>query len=198
VAAQGVPRQLRWEDFHRIDGELTMIHVRRGGSRGITKDKDDRFVPVHPKVAEQLSSLRQTGPVFRTISERRLLRRLKELCADCKFGDPKKYKLHSFRHHFASLCANHRVAYRKALAWLGHSSSEMLDLYYHLHDDDSHQAMQPLAESTQIHVANGASDAAVEDHLRTTGQSTIEKLSQVPEFQELAECLAEGSERAGD
>ena len=35
---------------------------------------------------------------------------------------------------FASLCANHRVAHRKALAWLGHSSSEMLDLYYHLHD----------------------------------------------------------------
>ena len=25
----------------------------------------------------------------------------------------------------------------KALTWLGHSSSEMLELYYHLHDNDS-------------------------------------------------------------
>jgi integrase len=56
-----------------------------------------------------------------------------------------QYKLHSFRHHFASLCANHQVAYRKALAWLGHSSSEMLDLYYHLRDEDSRQAMMALA-----------------------------------------------------
>lgn len=46
----------------------------------------------------------------------------------------------------ASLCANNRVAHRKALAWLGHSSSDMLDLYYHLHDEDSLQAMQALAD----------------------------------------------------
>lgn len=56
-------------------------------------------------------------------------------------------KLHSFRHHFASICANHHVAYRKALTWLGHSSSEMLELYYHLHDDDSQKAMLALANS---------------------------------------------------
>jgi len=193
----GEVEQLRWEDLHRAGGELTMIHIRREGSRGVTKDKDDRFVPIHPKVAEQLSSPRRTGPVFRTVSERQLLKRLKELCATCKFRDPTQYKLHSFRHHFASLCANHQVAYRKALAWLGHSSSEMLDLYYHLHDDDSHQAMQALADSTQVRLKNGDSDAGVEDHLRTTGQSTIEKLSQVLEFQELTDCLAEGTERAG-
>ena len=37
------------------------------------------------------------------------------------------------------------MAYRKALAWPGHSSSDMLDLYYHLHDEDSQQAMRALA-----------------------------------------------------
>jgi hypothetical protein len=36
-------------------------------------------------------------------------------------------------------------AYRKALAWLGHSSSDMLDLYYHLHDEDSQETMRALA-----------------------------------------------------
>jgi integrase len=77
----------------------------------------------------------------------RLLQRLKKLCDECEFENPRQYKLHSFRHHFASLCANHHLAHRKALAWLGHSSSEMLDLYYHLHDEDSQQAMRELAKS---------------------------------------------------
>ena len=43
------------------------------------------------------------------------------------------------------MCANHRVAHRKALAWLGHSSSDLLDLYYHLHDEDSQNTMQAVA-----------------------------------------------------
>jgi len=32
------------------DGQFTMMHVRRGGSNGAPKDKDERFVPVHPIV----------------------------------------------------------------------------------------------------------------------------------------------------
>ena len=110
-----------------------MIHVRRGGSAGTTKDKDDRFVPIHPKIALMLGpAKKKTGLIFKSITERRLLKRLKELCEQCEFENPRQYKLHSFRHHFASLCANHHIAYRKALAWFGHSSSQMLDLYYHL------------------------------------------------------------------
>ena len=34
--------------------QSTMIHVRRGGSNGTTKDKDDCFVPIHPQIAELL------------------------------------------------------------------------------------------------------------------------------------------------
>ena len=30
---------------------------------------------------------------------------------------------------------------------MGHSSSQMLDLYYHLHDDDSQKTMMELAKS---------------------------------------------------
>ena len=45
------------------------------------------------------------------------------------------------------MCSNHGVAHRKVLAWLGHSSSEMLDLYYHLHDEDSQRTMMDLAQS---------------------------------------------------
>jgi len=68
----------------------------------------------------------------------------------CVFEKPRKYKLHTFRHHFASLCANHNVAYRKALAWLGHSSSQMLDLNYHLNDEDNQQVMTTLTNSSVV------------------------------------------------
>ena len=50
--------------------------------------------------------------------------------------------------HFASLVANHQVSYKKALAWLGHSDSEMLSIYYHLHDEESERSMRALAESS--------------------------------------------------
>jgi|GEM_PF-2648479 len=52
------------------------------------------------------------------------------------------------------MCANHGVAYRKALAWLGHSNSEMLDLYYHLHDDSSRKTMMELAKSETSELAD--------------------------------------------
>lgn len=42
---------------------------------------------------------------------------------------------------------NHHVAHRKALAWMGHSSSNILDLYYHLSDAESEATMKALAES---------------------------------------------------
>ena len=135
--------------------------------------------------------------MFRSVTERRLLKRVKELCRECAFENPRQYKLHSFRHHFASLCANHNVAYRKALAWLGHSSSEMLDLYYHLHDEDSQKAMMELAKSGSGTPASVAEDSAFEGNLRAMGQSRIEKTLQVPEVQELVASLSDITERAG-
>ena len=174
-----------------------MIHVRRGGSSDSTKDKDERFVPVHPKISPHLSPRKKAGLVFKGIAERTLLARLKDLCATCKFDAPDGYKLHSFRHHFASLCANHRVAYRKALAWLGHSSSDMLDLYYHLHDEDSQEAMRALAGVVTEAHAQGSSHSPAEGNLRAMGESTIEKTPQDPAIQELVACLSEGTERGG-
>jgi hypothetical protein len=113
------------------------------------------------------------------------------------FEDPRRYKLHSFRHHFASLCANHNVAYRKALAWLGHSSSQMLDLYYHLHDEDSQQAIMALARTDGTLASDSAEPSTLKGNLRAIGQSKIEKTLQVPEVQELVGCLSDITERAG-
>ena len=193
----GEVEQLRNEDIVVKNKRFTMIHVCRGGSNGTTKDREDRFIPIHPKIAEFLPRKKTGNDVLLPdIRARKLLVHLKILCDECKFNNPTQYKLHSFRHHFASMCANHGVAYRKALAWLGHSNSEMLDLYYHLHDDDSQRTMMELAKS-------GVSDLAkshFEDSLRTVGQSKIVKNPQVPELQELMDVILadkEKTERAG-
>ena len=117
--------------------------------------------------------------------------------------NPDQYKLHSFRHHFASLCANHQVAYRKALAWLGHSSSEMLDLYDHLHDADSQAAMQALAGDDGHDSVRESDDPAEspdgrsEGTLRANEGSRIEKTSQGSEEDDLVSVLDSITERGG-
>jgi len=194
----GEVEQLRWDDLHLSSGRFTMIHVRRGGSSNTTKDKDDRFVPVHPVIAALLGQPHKNATtLFENITERQLLKRLKELCGTCGFENPKQYKLHSFRHHFASLCANHNVAYRKALAWLGHSSSQMLDLYYHLHDEDSQRAMEALAESGSTGSRDDKEEAPPEGNSRAIRPSKIERTLQVPEVQALVASLSNVTERAG-
>lgn len=187
----GEVEQLRWEDIIAKGKIYTMLHIRRGGSNGTTKDKDERFVPIHPKIEELLPKKRGTGVLLPTIKARKLLGRLKILCAVCKFEKPIQYKLHTFRHHFASLCANHRVAYRKALAWLGHSSSDILDLYYHLHDEDSQNAMMELAKSHDVEIA----PAPNKGNLRATEESKISNNPQVPELQELMNVILANKEK---
>ena len=191
----GEVEQLRWEDIIAKGKQFTMIHIRRGGSNGTTKDKEERFVPIHPKIAEYLPRKKGSGVLLVTIKARRLLKRIKTLCKGCKFDNPAQYKLHTFRHHFASLCANHHIAYRKVLAWLGHSSSDILDLYYHLHDEDSQNAMMELArprDEEQVDPNKG--------NLRATGESKISNNPQIPELQELIDVILAGknkTERGG-
>ncbi len=73
----------------------------------------------------------------------------------------------------------------------------MLDLYYHLHDEDSQQAMQALAESGRPSDPSPTVASPPEGSLRALGQSTIEKTPQTPEIQELVACLTNATERAG-
>jgi len=172
-----------------------MIHVRRGGSNGTTKDREERFVPIHPQISDLLPRKKGCGVLLPTIKARKLLKRIKILCAECKFDNPDQYKLHTFRHHFASLCANHHIAYRKALAWLGHSSSDILDLYYHLHDEDSQNAMKELAKSHDEEQPDPN-----KGNLRATGESKTVKNLQPIELQELIDVILadkEKTERVG-
>lgn len=195
----GEVEQLQWIDVKL--GDSGMFHVRRGGSNGTTKDKDERFVPIHPRIKPLISALSRKGElVFPGIRERKLLGQVKRLAKQLDFPKPQSWKLHAFRHHFASMCANHHVAYRKALAWLGHSNSEMLNLYYHLNDGESHAAMVALAgpvETAKNDPNNGQRISAAEGSLRAVGQSRIERALQVPEFAALVEVVGSETERVG-
>jgi hypothetical protein len=204
----GEVEQLQWADVLFDRGELGMFHVRRGGSSGSTKDKDHRFVPIHPRLRPLLETLsRSSKLVFTGITERKMLERIKDLCEQAKLPNPRQYKLHSLRHHFASLCANHQVAHRKALTWMGHSSSEILDLYYHLSDPDSQGAMKALATTTAFQTlaptvtTTGSTtttmEAPFEGNLRATGQSTIEKLPQAALEEQLVAVLDQITESVG-
>jgi len=153
----GEVRDLRWADLLTDKGRYGFLTVRRGGSRGTTKSKRIRVIPIHPALRIMLDMLPRVsdrvvaaGPSRRNptgggpINERHLLGLLKRLCARCGLPNPNQYKLHTFRHTFASMCARNNVSYKYALEWMGHTSSEILDIYYTMYDDTAQEAIETL------------------------------------------------------
>jgi integrase len=148
----GEVRDLQWDDVLLDDGTCGVIVVRRGGWNDRPKRGRVRRLPVHPQLRPILQSLpRVADTVFvdaasrdGTLIERKLLYSLKELCRSCGFANPQQYKLHTLRHTFASMCARTNVAYKYALAWMGHCSSEVLDLYYTMFDETAEAAIRTI------------------------------------------------------
>jgi len=145
----GELKQLTWDD---VDLDHNVIHVHRGGSGGKPKDKEDRFIPVHarklgpilrtlPRAAEQVFLM----PDGKVICEKKLRAYLKNLCGQCGFPNPQQYKLHTFRHFFASYCAQQNLSYKYVLEWMGHSSSAILDMYFTMNDRHAQAAMNSLS-----------------------------------------------------
>ena len=153
----GEVRALKWRDVLLDVGAHGILVIRRGGSRNAPKNKKIRRIPIHARLRQYLLQLPRTHEhVFtarpstrypqggRPISERRLLVALKRLCKRVGLENPEQYKLHTFRHTFASMCARNNVSYKYALTWMGHSSSEILDVYYEMYDDVAETAMSTI------------------------------------------------------
>jgi len=159
-------QQLQWED---VDLDRNVIHVHRGGSDDKPKDKEDRFIPVHGrKLKPVLQSLPRTSelvflmPNGRKVSPKKLRAYLKDLCRQCGFQNPWQYKLHTFRHFFASYCAQQALSYKYVLEWMGHSSSAILDTYFTMNDRHAQDAMNSLSfngEKTENRTVLGQSGA---------------------------------------
>jgi integrase len=154
----GEARDLLWADVVLPPDRPGHVVIRSGGSDGTTKNKKVRRIPIAPELRPILEAMPRRGPrVFYSPASRQypngdcplndssLLQRLKHLCERCGFDNPRQYKLHTFRHVFASMCARTNVAYKYALSWLGHGSSEILDLYYRQFDDVADQAMRTIS-----------------------------------------------------
>lgn len=147
----GEVRDLRWEDLLFDRGANGIILVARGGSRDIPKDRESRRLPIHPNLRSHLDALSRLGErVFydrdgkRSLSQKKLLRALKNLCAERGFEQPRQYKLHSFRHFFCSVAAQNNLSYRYVLSWLGHSDSKIVEMYFNIFDDTAEQAMSSI------------------------------------------------------
>jgi hypothetical protein len=74
-----------------------------------------------------------------------LRRYLKNLCEQCGLPNPQQYKLHTFRHFFASYCAQQNLSYKYVLEWMGHSSRDVPDMYFTMNDRHAQAAMNSLS-----------------------------------------------------
>jgi integrase len=148
-----------WDHIQLRDGGGA-IRVYGGGSgpEGGPKNREYRTVPVNGELARILAAVpRERDRVFsqpgtkrwphgsRPLDQTQLLKKLKKLCKRVGFPDWKKYKLHSFRHGFASMCARKGLPQKYVLDWMGHSKSEILDLYITLHDETAQKAINQIS-----------------------------------------------------
>ncbi len=148
----GEVRDLQWDDIQWDAGHNGFLLIRRGGSNGTTKNRRHRRVPIHPRLRDMLRGLPRTDdrlfsdPITtgKVLLDRKLLFKLKDLCEKCELPNPRQYKLHTFRHTFASMCARTNIAYKYALTWLGHRNSDILDLYYHMFDPAADAAIRTI------------------------------------------------------
>jgi integrase len=140
-------------------GTQGVIELRRGGSGAKTKSRRLRRIHIHPKLREVIDQVPRAGQddrVFEAppstqypegggpLKERRLLNTLKRLCRKCRFRNPDKYCLHTFRHAFASMCARSNLSQKYALSWMGQKSSEVFDMYYEMYDPTAEEAIATL------------------------------------------------------
>ena len=155
---------LRWTDIDLAGGRLNLTDesarpVTDGRKRRELKSGRSRNLPIHPDLAAVLAETpKKDGYIFhgprggrlkpdtvRNVLIREVITPLTERFAstDGERGF-KDGRVHSFRHFFCSMCANSRVPERVVMAWLGHQDSDMIRIYYHLHDQESRTQMQKL------------------------------------------------------
>jgi integrase len=155
----GEVRDLMWDHIQlRESGGAIRVYGGGSGSDGGPKDHEYRTVPVNAELARILSAVpREQARVFshpgtkkwpygsRPLDQTQLLKKLKRLCKRVGFPDWQRLKLHSFRHGFASMCARKNLPQKYILDWMGHSKSDILDMYITLHDETAQRAINQIS-----------------------------------------------------
>ena len=142
---------LTWDDVD-LDPKKNVLLIRpKPGWK--PKSGDQRAVPLSPRARATIESLPKistwlvTMPPSKTHpehgrqrSERRLLSALKRLLKKLKLEG----KLHTFRHSFISNALLNNTAVAVVKQWVGHVDPHVIDLYTHVHDAASQEAMKKL------------------------------------------------------
>ena len=154
---------LRWDEvdttnlrLHKRDLSHSGQHPAKDRTR-TTKNHRDRSLPIHPKlltVLQRRFESKATAFVFTDHKDRPVttdttytqLKRIVARLAEREDADPalrgiSRGTVHSFRHYFVSTCSDHGVSPHMLMSWLGHGSSEMVNLYYHQRRDEAHRQM---------------------------------------------------------
>lgn len=157
---------LKWGDIDLAAGHLKLTDesgraIKKGDTkrRRQLKSGRSRCLPIYPDLATTLAALPRIdayvfhgphgGRLKPDTVRRCLVRDVIEPLAE-QFPSPEgeqgfaDARLHSFRHYFASTCANSGVAELVTMEWLGHADSDMVRHYYHLHDQESRRQMNRL------------------------------------------------------
>lgn len=160
--------QLRWATIDLEHEDKTIRIIDNSGSTAkvddlvqmSTKTHRSRNLPIHPMLLKVLETIPRHpdgrvfhgpwGGVLKPDTVRRVLIDAVLTPLKSKFpGEPgfrsfANGRLHSFRHFFCSKCASDGIAEQVVMKWLGHTSSRMVQHYYHLHDDESQRQMKKL------------------------------------------------------
>lgn len=179
---------LRWSDIDIERGMLTLTDESGMGSgKGNRQLKSgrSRSLPLHADLVREMQKLTRRGSLvfygprggkLKPDTVRNIL--IRDLIAPLAKnfpGTPGKKsfaagRLHSFRHYFASMCANQGTPERVAMEWLGHADSEMVRHYYHLHDAESRQQMAKLVLLTDASKQPSGDVNGVTTNKRPTSQ----------------------------
>lgn len=163
---------LRWEDIDQkamtiqLKDERAAVKKQKLGTQRTIKGKRGRSLPLHPSFHKILETMPRTshgfvyrGPLGGKLKPdvvRRVLVRDVLTPLSSRFPTPdgeigfQDGRLHSFRHYFVSEAFRQGVTEAQIMDWVGHRDSEMVKLYRHLRQDDSHRNMRQLDFGTEI------------------------------------------------
>jgi integrase len=157
---------LRWSDVDLERGVLRLTDTTRSTRKSkrhqarTTKSHRDRTLPIHGDLKPVLAGMPRLADDFvfhgplggrlkpdtvRNVLKREVLPPLEEKFP-ARGDDPgiAAGRLHSFRHYFCSLSADHDVPERLLMSWLGHRDSDMIHHYYHLRQDEARRQMAKI------------------------------------------------------
>lgn len=153
---------LEWSD---IDTVRKVVRVT--GGEGGTKNRDERFIPLFPALANTLARIPRTVGQRRIFSIAQCRDSLADSCRRLKFDT--RFTHHHFRHFFCSNAIESGVDFKTIAAWLGHKDGGILAAQTYGHLRPEHSARMAELITFTAGGQNGGQTATVSKRRRAAG-----------------------------